>query len=140
MKREYWEHYSHPADMGIRGIGETKEKAFSQAALALTALITNPEDIELIEKVNIECRESDDEQLLFAWLNALLYEMGSRNMLFGRFDVVINGDSLKAVARGEKINIQKHEPVVEVKAATYADLKVKQNKERLWIAQCIVDV
>jgi len=140
MKKEYWEHYSHPADMGIRGIGETREQAFCQAALALTAVITNPENIEPTEKIEIECEETDDEQLLFAWLNALLYEMSSRNMLFGRFDIVLNGDSLRAEIWGEKINIQKHEPVVEVKAATYADLKVKQNKQGLWIAQCIVDV
>ncbi|MHC4690662.1 MAG: archease [Planctomycetota bacterium] len=130
MKQEYWEHYSHPADMGIRGIGNTKEKAFSQAALALTAVITNP----------IECEETDDEQLLFSWLNALIFEMGSRNMFFSKFEITLNENKLQAKVWGEKIDPQKHKPVVEVKAATYADLKVEQNKKGLWIAQCIVDV
>jgi tRNA nucleotidyltransferase (CCA-adding enzyme) len=126
--------------MGIRGIGNTKEKAFSQAALALTAVITNPENVEPTEKIEIECEEPDDEQLLFAWLNALLYEMGSRNMFFSKYEITMNENKLKARVWGEKIDTKKHKPVVEVKAATYADLEVKQNKEGLWIAQCIVDV
>jgi len=29
---------------------------------------------------------------------------------------------------------------VEVKAATYADLKIRQNKNGSWMVQCIVDV
>jgi tRNA nucleotidyltransferase (CCA-adding enzyme) len=140
MNQGYWKHYSHPADMGIRGIGNTKEKAFSQAALALTAVITNTDNVEPAERVEIECEEPDDEQLLFTWLNALLYEMGSRNMFFSKFEITLNKNKLQAKVWGEKIDAQKHKPVVEVKAATYADLKVKQNKEGLWIAQCIVDV
>ncbi|MHC4186626.1 MAG: archease [Planctomycetota bacterium] len=140
MKTEYWEHYSHPADMGIRGIGNTKEKAFSQAALALTAVITNPENIEPAEGIEIECEEIDDEQLLFVWLNALLYEMDSRNMLFSKFEIVLKDKKLHAEIWGEQIDPKKHKPVVEVKAATYADLKVQHSKNGLWIAQCIVDV
>jgi len=35
-----WEHFSHPADIGIRGIAPTLEAAFEQAGIALTAVIT----------------------------------------------------------------------------------------------------
>ena len=37
-----WEHFPHQADMGVRGIGPTKEAAFEGAALVLTAVITDP--------------------------------------------------------------------------------------------------
>ena len=37
-----WEHFTHDADMGVRGYGETKSQAFEQVALALTAVITGP--------------------------------------------------------------------------------------------------
>ena len=30
----HWEHFSHDADMGVRGIGPTLEETFEQAALA----------------------------------------------------------------------------------------------------------
>jgi tRNA nucleotidyltransferase (CCA-adding enzyme) len=61
-------------------------------------------------------------------------------MFFSRFKIVLKDNKLQAEIWGEKIDRQKHKPVVEVKAATYADLKVQQNKKGLWIAQCIVDV
>ena len=106
----------------------------------MTAIITAPENVEPKEKVKIECEEADEEMLFVAWLNALLFEMATRNMLFCRFEVTIADNKLQAEAWGEDINRNKHNPVVEVKAATYADLKVRQNKDGLWIAQCIVDV
>ncbi|MFC1738293.1 archease [Planctomycetota bacterium] len=140
MSQKKWEHYSHPADMGIRGFGQSREEAFCQAALAMTAVITAPENIEPKEKVKIECEEADEEMLFVAWLNALLFEMATRNMLFCRFEVAIADNKLQSVVWGEEINRNKHNPVVEVKAATYADLKVRQNKDGLWIAQCVVDV
>ena len=37
-----WEHFAHDADVGIRGRGETRDQAFAEAALALTAVVTDP--------------------------------------------------------------------------------------------------
>lgn len=34
-----WEHFSHQADIGLRGLGATPEQAFEQAAMAMTAVI-----------------------------------------------------------------------------------------------------
>jgi len=136
----HWEHYPHPADMGIRGFGSTRAEAFAQAALAMTAVVADPQTIEPRGCVVISCQEPDDELLLFGWLNAVLYEMATRRMLFGRYDVTIEGDLLHAQAWGEIVNVQKHQPAVEVKAATYADIRVWQRKDGTWVAQCIVDV
>jgi SHS2 domain-containing protein len=140
MSRTYWEHYSHPADMGIRGFGATREEAFSQAAMALTAVITDLKTVEPKEMVEINCREQDDELLFVSWLSALIYEIATRHMLFGKFNISIKDQHLQAKAWGEKIDLKKHSPAVEVKAATYADLKVQQDKSGNWLAQCIVDV
>jgi SHS2 domain-containing protein len=140
MGKSFWEHYSHPADVGIRGFGPTKEEAFGQAALAMTAVITDLRKVQPKEMVEIICSEQDDELLFAAWLNALLYEMATRKMLFRKFLINIENHRLQAEAWGEKINLKKHNPVVEVKAATYADLKVRQEKDGNWLAQCIVDV
>lgn len=140
MGEPRWEHYSHPADMGIRGFGRTREEAFAQAALALTAIIVDLETIETSEPVEIVCEDDDDEMLFWYWLSALLYEMGTRNMLFGRFDIRRTEEGLKATAWGEQVDVAKHEPTVEVKAATYAELKVQRDPEGMWMAQCVVDV
>ncbi len=140
MNKKGWEHFPHQADIGIRGFGSTREEAFAQAAAALTAVITNLEDITPKELVEVTC-EAPDEQLLFAdWLNALLYEMSTRRMLFSRFEVHIEDNRLTARAWGEKLKRAKHNPVVEVKAATYTALDVRRDKDGSWIAQCVVDV
>jgi len=134
-----WEHFHHQADIGIRGIGATTEQAFEQAAVAMTAVIAEPDTIEPAQIVQIDCEAEDDELLFVEFLNKLLYEMDTRKMLFSRFEVKISPGRLEAKAWGEKLNVNRHAPVVEVKAATYSCLSVHKDGER-WVAQCVVDV
>lgn len=134
-----WEHFEHGADIGVRGIGETKAEAFEQAALALTAVITNPQCVAEREAVRITCEAPDDELLLAAWLNALVYEMAVRHMLFSRFHVKLNGTHLDAQAMGEPTLVRRHQPAVEVKGATYTALRVAP-LDGGWLAQTVVDV
>jgi len=135
-----WAHFEHLADIGIRGYAPTKAQAFEQAALALTAVITEPKGVKSELRVDITCDAPDDELLLVEWLSKLLYEMDVQDMLFSRFSVTIEGNILRAEAWGEKLDVSKHDPVVEVKAATYSALKVRKDDEGIWTAQCVVDV
>src|SRR5512143_1233260 len=91
-----WEHFPHGADIGVAGVGPTKAEAFRQAALALTAVITEPERVRPTSRVDIECRGANDDLLLVEWLNALIYEMAVRSMLFGRFAVSVEDGVLRA--------------------------------------------
>lgn len=50
---KYWKHFPHAAGMGIRGVGGTRDEAFKQATLAMTAVITDPARINTVEKVEI---------------------------------------------------------------------------------------
>ena len=135
----HWEHFHHQADIGVRGCGETLEDAFEQAAIGLTAVITEPTGVAPTIPVSLHC-EAPDRELLFAdWLNALIYEMTLRKLLFGRFEVHIVGHQLDATAWGESIEVARHKPAVEIKGATYTELYVEQI-EGAWIAQCVVDV
>lgn len=77
--------------------------------------------------------------LLVEWLNALVYEMTVRTMLFGDFAVEIEGGELRATAYGEPVDIERHEPAVEIKGATLTALQVAQGPDG-WRAQCVVDV
>jgi SHS2 domain-containing protein len=135
-----WEHFVHGADIGIRGIGATREEAFAQAALALTAVVTNPAGVAPKDAVAIRCEASDDELLFADWLNALIYEMATRHALFGRFDVKLVAHRLEATAWGEPVDRARHRPVVEIKGATYTMLSVACRADGSWIAQCVVDV
>jgi tRNA nucleotidyltransferase (CCA-adding enzyme) len=90
--------------------------------------------------VDIRCEAPDNELLLVDWLNALILEMATRHMLFGRFDVALDGQRLHATAWGEAVDRQKHQPAVEIKGATYTELSVARTESGQWLAQCVVDV
>ncbi len=139
MITPHWEHFEHKADMGVRGFGNKPAEAFEQAALAMSAIITDLALIDPREEVNIICEEADQELLLADWLNALIFEMSTRYMLFSQFEVFIENGRLKAKAWGEPINVKRHQPVVEIKGATYTELAVHKSQGQ-WVAQCVVDV
>ncbi len=136
----YWEHFEHGADIGVRGVGRTPAQAFEQAAVALAAVIADPATVAARTPVDVACEAPDVELLLADWLNALVYEMQVRKMLFGRFEVSIEGTRLAARAWGEAIDVARHRPAVEVKGATYTQLAVRQRDDGRWVAQCVVDV
>jgi SHS2 domain-containing protein len=134
-----WEHFPHGADAGVRGFGPTVAQAFEQAALALTAIVT---DARISEQnaVAVRCEAPDIEQLLVEWLNAIIYEMAVRNMVFGRFQVSLSDTRLDGTMWGEPIDQKKHAPACEPKGATYTMLRVAKDAGGTWSAGCVVDV
>jgi SHS2 domain-containing protein len=135
-----WEHFPHGADIGVRGTGKTQGEAFEQAALAVTAVVADPDAIAADTLVEIRCEAPDAELLLADWLNALIYAMATRHMLFGRFAVSLRDHALVAKAWGEPVDRLRHRPAVEVKGATYTALSVARGGDGTWTAQCVVDV
>jgi SHS2 domain-containing protein len=135
-----WSHFHHEADIGVRGIGQTREEAFEEAAMALTAVITDPDSVACSDTVIVGCEAPDPELLLVDWINALVFEMATRKMLFSRFHVEFKGTHLHATACGESVDVARHEPATEVKGATYTELEVREDEPGKWRAQCVVDV
>ncbi len=140
MSLAHWEHLPHGADITICGIGTSKAEAFEQAALALTAILTKPDGVAAADTVQISCTAPDDELLLVEWLNAVIYEMAVRKMLFAKFEVRIEGQTLSARAWGERVDVERHEVGTEVKGATCTNLRVAREASQQWRAQCVIDV
>lgn len=134
-----WEHFEHMADMGVRGIGPTREAAFEEAALAVCATISDPALIRPEIMIELDCNAEEDALLLVDWLNALITEMSALRMIFGKFEVEITDGHLHGRAWGEVVDPSRHHPAVEVKGATLTELKVV-NQGGIWTAQCVVDV
>jgi SHS2 domain-containing protein len=141
-----WEHFHHVADVGVRGFGDTMAAAFEQAAMAMTAVVTEPGSVRAADWVEVACEAPNPEILLADWLNALVFEMATRHMLFSRFEVRIEGEArnenwrLTAKAWGEAVDVARHQPAAEVKGATLSELEVARGSDGRWHAQCIVDV
>jgi len=135
-----WEHFEPDADVGVRDCGHIRAASFEQAAVAMTGAITDPQLVRPLMRVEFRIPVHDEELLLCDWLNALVYEMDTRGMLFGRFSVRIDRRWLTAVAEGEAVDVRRHQPAVEVKGATLTELRVAQQPDGAWVAQCVVDV
>ena len=126
-------------DVGLRGFGATTARAFEQAARALTAVVTQAA-VEPNFVVEVRCEAPDLELLFVEWLNAVIYEMAVRRMLFGRFAVTIEDSRLTGTLWGEGVDIERHAPACEPKGATYTALKVARDPSGIWSAACVVDV
>jgi tRNA nucleotidyltransferase (CCA-adding enzyme) len=134
-----WEHFAHGADIGLFGYGPSLASAFEQSALALTAVVTD-QPVAARERVEVSCRAPAPDYLLIEWLNAIVFEMATRHMVFGRFEVTIEGERLSGTLHGEPLDVARHQPAVEVKGATYTALFVGQEPDGRWVARCVVDV
>jgi SHS2 domain-containing protein len=134
-----WELFPHDADVGLRGWGATPAEAFEQAAYALIAVVTGAEVNPNIP-VRVTCEAPDLELLFVEWLNAIIYEMAVRNMLFGRFAVRIENHRVEGTLWGEPVDVERHAPACEPKGATYTALEVAKGADGRWSAACIVDV
>ncbi len=134
-----WEHFPHDADVGVRGWGSTAGEAFEQAARALKEVVTHAE-VRTQAAVEVKCDAPDIEILFVEWLNAIIYEMAVRKMLFGRFAVRIDGTRLTGTLWGEQVDVARHAPACEPKGATYTALRVAKESDGRWSAACIVDV
>jgi len=135
-----WEHFSHGSDIGVRGFAATPDEAFEQAALALTSVVADLPQVAPINTIEVACEAPDLDLLLMSWLNAVIYEMAVRGMLFSEFHVAISGHSLTATLRGEKVDPERHLLAVEAKGATVTALNVARSSGGEWVAQCVVDV
>ena len=139
-----WQTFEHEADVGVRGTGDTLAEAFAGAAMAMSAVICDPAVVVAREPVGIACAAPDPELLLVDWLNALVFQMATRRMLFSRFELTVEADAggcrLAATAWGEPVDVARHQPAAEVKGASFCELRVERGADGVWLAQCVVDV
>ncbi len=137
-----YEVFEHTADIGLRIRAASLDELFRDAAIGLFALIVNNlNDVAPREEAtfNITCREGEYDYLLFDWLNELLYNFDSRQLLFSSFETQTSPTGLQARAGGEAFDPARHRLEHEVKAITYHGLKVARNSEG-WLAEVILDI
>lgn len=130
----------HTADIGIVAYGADMEEVFSNAALALLSLITNPESVEERLHLDVKVSAEDRGSLLVEWLNELIYLFDARHALFNRFGIErLTTSRLEARCYGEYFDPTRHEIKTGVKAVTYHMLQLDRNTDG-YRAQVILDV
>lgn len=131
----------HTADIGFRVTSDTLPELFEEAARALFTLIAVQfiADENELEKTLTIPISSNLEDLLFDWLNELLYLFETRRLFFHKVDIAWGTTELTAIMKGEPYCEKRYLPQHEVKAITYHDLSVRQLPTG-WQATVIVDI
>lgn len=120
----------HPADLGIEARGATLAEAFEQAAVGLMSVILELTSIENRTSRTIELSATDYEHLLVKWLTEVLYLYDGKDFVGKDFRISkLTPTHLKAMTYGENLDQNKHVMKLDVKAITYHQLSVRENKE-----------
>ncbi len=132
--------FNHTADLGIEVYGQDQRSLFINAGHALFELITDLVKVEAKDSLPLTVEALDLEDLMVSWLRELLYLHQSEGYLLKSFTFNELGEhSLTAIVKGEKYDMHRHELLREIKAVTYHQIKVVQDKDR-WIARIVLDI
>lgn len=140
-----FEYLEHTADAKFRAFGATLSECFENSARAMVNVVCELEKIEAKEETEINAEAESAEDLLHKFLENLLFEIETREMLYSEFRVEIGNDRtkwfLKCIARGEAIDLEKHPIKSEIKAVTWHEFFLKKDEDtNKWVAQAIVDI
>ena len=138
----HWDTFEHEAGIGVVGVGGDVADAFSEAARALTALVTDLGKVEgrTPHEIRLAIRPgTDTKSVLVDWLNAVIQEMDQRQLLFSEFDIFLGPTELVARTYGEPLNPRRHHLERTLLRAIPAAVDVRQEDSDTWVAECVVE-
>ncbi len=132
------------ADVAFEATGKTLEELLESAALAVTnTMVKSLDSVKHRVEKKFAVEGDSSEKLLFNFLQELIFLKDVELLLFSKFelDVMPKKDKLQLMVKayGEKLDMKKHELLVDVKAVSMHNFKVEETKDG-WIASVILDV
>ena len=134
-----YEFFEHTADVKFRAYGKTTEECFSNAVIALTSVMFDPDKIEEKITKSISIKGNDLKSLLYNFLEELLYLIDTESFIIHKVTGIKIGEMnkkhiLTATLVGDKIG-DKYHNIGSVKAVTYEEMEIKEG-----YVQVILDV
>ena len=128
----------HTADIQYLVSANSLEKMFVESAKVMQKSFCEDKVREKIEK-KIKVAGKDLENLMYNFLEELLFLFDTEHFLFSRIELKINPkkDGISAMLFGE--TVQKHEIFSHVKAITYNEMYVKKKGSK-WECLITLDV
>jgi SHS2 domain-containing protein len=140
----------HMTDALIEAYGSTIDEAFENSAYGLVNTMFDLSNVSADLQVKIEANGHDLYSLFYDWLEKVMLIVLTENLILSYFRVKIshNGNMedggayfLCSKARGEHLDLKKHNFKVEVKAVTYHEMQIEEDKEKkLVITRFLVDL
>jgi SHS2 domain-containing protein len=133
----------HITDAYIEAYGSSLEKAYANAALALTATMIDVKRVLPRFSREFKVDGKDKFNLLYNWLEALLISLNVESNIFSKFHVKICEGKvweLVATAYGEQLDPARHHYKVEVKAVTYHMMEVIRIRRNEYVVRFLLDL
>jgi len=133
-----FEFLEHTADVQFKAYGKTLNDVFRSCALALSTVLSPEKKItkKLSKKISVSGK--DNEELLYRFIDELLFLLDAESFVVSDANVVVRKNSLSATVYGD--DAHRYSGLDHVKAATYAEMYVKEVKKGKWEAQVVLDV
>lgn len=124
-------------DAIIEAYGTTLEEAFENAAKGLSDTMIDLKTVRPKKEIKFSAKGHDLYSLLFDWLDKVLLLLVADWIAMSQFSIKIrqhnNGYSIEGTARGEPLDLDRHRYKVEIKAVTYHEMEIKQEKGRVTV-------
>lgn len=136
-----YEIIEHPAEIGVKAYGQSREELFVHMAQGMMSLIVPPNEVQERDSMEVTAEAQGWDQLLVSWLKELLYRFDTERFLARSFEVnLLESNLIEVTARGEFLDPSRHHVDKEIKAVTYCDLALKQRPDGIWVARVIFDI
>lgn len=135
MKYEFLE---HTADIKFRSYGATLEEAFANVVEAFADFVAHGENVKPRKGKVVNVSGKDKESLLYNFIEELIYLMDVEGFLAVKGEVFFRGNNLRAELFGD--DVKSYQGLESVKAATYAEMQIKEEENGNWTIQVVLDV
>ncbi len=143
MDRPFHKFLDHTADVFFVAKANTLPELFEQCALAVEETMVDVAKVQPKQKIKILGEDKEIDRLLYDFMDELIFFKDYKQLMFCKFEIDIQEKDGKYVltcfASGEKLDIARHEPKVDVKAVTMHQFEVKKI-DKGWQANVILDI
>ena len=125
----------HMTDAVIEAYGTTLEEAFENAAKALCDTMIDLKTVRPKKEIKLSAKGNDLYLLLFDWLDKVMLLLVADRIAMSQFSVTIKQHNssylLEGITRGEPRELDRHHYKGEIKAVTYHEMEIKQEKDMI---------
>lgn len=143
MQLPFHKFLDHTADVFFVAKAATLPELFNECALAVEETMVDVTKVKQKQKIKILGEDNKIDLLLFDFLDDLLFYKDAKQLLFSKFEIKIQEKEgkweLSCVAHGEKLDLVRHDPRVDVKAITMHEFSVEKVPEG-WKAKVLIDI
>jgi SHS2 domain-containing protein len=121
----------HATDAIIEVTAKDLKEAFSVTADAVINLTLDQDKVEEKDQKEFSANGKDLRYLLFSWIEEITFVLITQGFAIKRVEFDIDekeGYKINAKAYGEPIDLHKHNFKVEIKAPTFYEMEINQDK------------